>query len=75
MRRQIFFAELDVADASASGFDNFCEQGPSTRGFVAWKLSAIGDVVEQACGHQASAYYHRPVAHGRTRAERPRHIS
>src|SRR5258708_10014407 len=57
-RAQIFFAELDVVDARAYRFDDFGEQGVAASGFVAAKLAAGGDVIEQtAVRHQLSAYY------------------
>src|SRR5580765_4040655 len=54
--REIFFAELDVVDASSSGFGEFLDEKVSAGGFVGGEGGAIGDVVEKsAVSHQLSA--------------------
>src|SRR5260370_26476349 len=57
-RTQIFFAELDVVDAGTRGFGDFGEQRLPAGAFVAAKLAAVGNVIEQtAVSHRFSAYY------------------
>src|SRR5260370_36199875 len=57
-RAEIFFAELDVGDAGARGFGHFGEQRLPAGAFVAPKLAAVGNVIEQAAvSHRFSAYY------------------
>jgi hypothetical protein len=45
---EIFFAELDVVDAGASGFRNFSQQSAMAGEFVSGEGGAVGDVVEKA---------------------------
>ena len=44
---EVFFAQLNVTYAAAGGFGDPLEQRCPARGFVAGKLPAVGNVVEE----------------------------
>jgi hypothetical protein len=55
---QVFFAELDVVHSRARSLSDLGKQNAAAGAFIAWKLRAVGDVVEQtAVSHRLSAYY------------------
>jgi hypothetical protein len=52
-RGEIFFAELDVIDSGACGFDDFFEEAGSACVFIFRECGAVGDVVEETVGNSS----------------------